>query len=117
MTHRSRTLCRHIVSVASSTWHSKRTVRRHRFESGASDLPEREKSRLEQTKGYYDWLASLPEAERDRRFRERFDRIDTNHDGQIDAAERAAWRDKQGAFYPRERRAAARPPAEPASVR
>jgi hypothetical protein len=81
-----------------------------------TDLPEREKSRLAQTKSYYDWLASLPDAERDRRFRERFDRIDTNHDGQIDAAERAAWRDKQRAFYPSERRAA-RPPAEPASVR
>src|SRR5713226_2946714 len=61
----------------------------------AGDLTEQQKSRLHQVKSYYDWLAGLPDAERDRRFRERFDRIDSNHDGQIDEAERAAWRDKQ----------------------
>ena len=64
----------------------------------ATDLADRQKARLEQIKAYYDWLAGLSEAERDRRFRERFDRIDTNHDGTIDATERAAWRDKQRAF-------------------
>jgi hypothetical protein len=39
--------------------------------------------------------------ERDRRFRERFDEIDTNHDGIIDHNERVAWHDKQRAFYDR----------------
>ena len=67
----------------------------------AADLPERQKARLEQIKSYYDWLAGLPEADRDHRFRERFDRIDANHDGQIDASERAQWRDKQRALYRR----------------
>lgn len=67
----------------------------------AADLPERQKTRLQETRAYYEWLAGLPEAERDRRFRERFDRIDVNHDGKIDAEERAAWRDKQRAFYNR----------------
>ena len=70
--------------------------------SGA-DLPTERKARLEQAKSYYDWLAGLPEADRDRRFRERFDRIDTNHDGIMDPAERAAWREKQRAFYHHER--------------
>jgi len=58
-------------------------------------------SPVEQQKAYYDWLAGLPEADRDRRYRERFDRIDVNHDGKIDAAERAAWHDKQRNFYER----------------
>ena len=75
----------------------------------ASDLPAPQKARLEQVKAYYDWLAGLPEADRDRRFRERFDRIDANHDGQIDQAERAAWRDKQRAFYHRDRTVAQEP--------
>ena len=69
----------------------------------ASDLPAPRRSRLEQSKAYYDWLAGLPAAERDARFRERFDRIDANHDGTLDRAERAAWRDKQRAFYHRDR--------------
>src|SRR5438874_549716 len=72
----------------------------------AADLPPRQKTRLQETKAYYDWLAGLPEADRDRRFRERFDQIDTNHDGMIDNAERAAWRDKQRAFFGRGRNAA-----------
>lgn len=67
----------------------------------AGDLPDRQRTRLEETRAYFDWLAGLPEAEQDRRFRERFDRIDANRDGKIDAAERAAWRDKQRAFYNR----------------
>ena len=65
----------------------------------ASDLPAQRKARLLQVKAYYDWLAGLPEADRDRRFHERFDRIDANHDGVMDPAERAAWRDKQRALY------------------
>jgi hypothetical protein len=67
----------------------------------AADLPARQRARLEQTKAYYDWLAGLPATDRDRRFRERFDQIDANHDGVIDRDERAAWRDKQRALYRR----------------
>ena len=72
-------------------------------ELAAADLPALQKSRLERSKAYYDWLAGLPAAERDRRFRERFDRIDANRDGQIDPAERSVWRDKQRAFFHRDR--------------
>jgi len=75
----------------------------------SADLPASRKARLEQIKAYYDWFAGLSDADRDARFRERFDRIDTDHDGKIDAAERAAWRDKQRAFYRRDRVAATRP--------
>jgi hypothetical protein len=78
----------------------------------AADLQPRQRARLEQVKAYYDWLAGLPAADRDRRFRERFDQIDANHDGTIDPGERAAWRDKQRAFYGRGRGA-----AEPAAAR
>jgi hypothetical protein len=78
----------------------------------AADLPPRQRTRLEQVKAYYDWFAGLPEADRDRRFRERFDRIDANHDGKIDHAERTAWHDKQSAFYGRNRAT-----AEPAAAR
>jgi hypothetical protein len=77
----------------------------------AADLPAERRARLEQSKSYYDWLAGLPEADRDARFRERFNRIDANHDGTIDGAERAAWRDKQRAFYHRDR-----PARQPASA-
>jgi len=56
---------------------------------------------LERQKAYYDFFAAMPAAERDRRFRERFDEIDTNRDGIIDRTERAAWHDKQRAFYDR----------------
>ena len=69
----------------------------------ASDLPANRRARLEQSKAYFDWLAGLPATERDTKFRERFDRIDANHDGTIDQGERAAWRDKQRAFYHRDR--------------
>ena len=65
----------------------------------AADLPAARKARLEETRAYYKWLAGLSETDRDRRFRERFNRIDTNHNGIIDAAERAAWRERQRAFY------------------
>ena len=71
------------------------------IELAAPDLPATRKTRLNQVKAYYDWLAGLPAAERDRRYRERFDRIDANHDGIIDAAERAAWRDRERTFYRR----------------
>jgi hypothetical protein len=77
----------------------------------AADLPAAQKTRLEQVKSYYDWLAGLPASDRDRRFRERFDRIDANHDGTIDQAERSAWRDKQRAFYRRDRTTAQQPAA------
>src|SRR5713226_7057791 len=80
-----------------------------------ADLPQQQKARLLQIKAYYDWLAGLSDAERDRRFHERFDRIDTNHDGQIDEAERAAWHDKQSAFYHRDRRTVPRPAAQAAA--
>lgn len=79
----------------------------------APGLAAARKARLEQVKAYYDWLAGLSEADRNRRFRERFDQIDTDRDGTIDAAERAAWRDKQRAFY---RRTGAAPPARPAAA-
>ena len=78
----------------------------------AADLQPRQRARLEQAKAYYDWLAGLPAADRDRRFRERFDQIDANHDSMIDHAERAAWHDKQSAFYGR-----GRVNAEPAAAR
>jgi hypothetical protein len=77
-----------------------------------ADLPAGQKTRLEQVKAYYEWLAGLSEADRDRRFRERFDQIDANHDGKIDPAERAAWRQKQRVFYSRNA-SARRQPAEP----
>jgi hypothetical protein len=72
----------------------------------AANLPDQRRSRLEQSKAYYDWLAGLAAADRDARFRERFERIDANHDGTIDPAERAAWREKQRAFYHRDRQSA-----------
>ncbi len=77
----------------------------------ASDLAAPQKARLEQAKAYYDWQAGLSDADRDRRFRERFNRIDANHDGQIDQTELAAWRDKQRAFYHRDRVVAQQPAA------
>jgi hypothetical protein len=58
-----------------------------------------EKASLESRKAYYDQLAAMPEAERDRLYRERFDQIDTNHDGKLDPRERAAWREKQRENY------------------
>ena len=43
----------------------------------AADLSPTRKTRLEETRAYYKWLADMPEAERDQRFRERFERIDS----------------------------------------
>ena len=80
----------------------------------ATDLSAPRKARLEHVKAYYDWFAGLPEADRDLRFRQRFDRIDSDHDGTIDAAERAAWREQRRAFYHHDR--AAPPPTAEASA-
>jgi EF hand len=65
----------------------------------APNLSAAEKASLEQRKAYYDQLAAMPADKRDAIFRARFDQIDTNHDGTIDAQERAAWRDKQREHY------------------
>src|SRR4051794_31995109 len=78
---------------------------------GAPDLSAARKARLEETRAYYKWLAGLPEAERDKRFHERFDRIDANHDGVVDAGERAAWREQQRAYYGDRGRGGSRQPA------
>ena len=78
----------------------------------AADLQPRQRARLEQAKAYFDWFAGLTAADRDRRFRDRFNQIDANHDGTIDPGERTAWHDKQRAFYCRARGA-----AEPAAAR
>ena len=58
-----------------------------------------EKASLESRKAYYDQQAAMPEAQRDRLYQERFDQIDTNHDGKLDQQERAAWREKQRENY------------------
>jgi hypothetical protein len=65
----------------------------------APNLSAAEKAGLEQRKVYYDRLAAMPAGERDAIFRARFDQIDTNRDGTIDAQERAAWREKQREHY------------------
>ncbi len=80
---------------------------------GAPDLSAVRKARLEETRAYYKWLAGLPEAERDKRFRERFDRIDANHDEVVDTAERAAWREQQRAYYGGSRGGPRRPAGAP----
>lgn len=83
-------------------WRNNFTERRRRelaAQLAGGDLAADRKARVEQVKAYYDRLAGLPDPERDRRYRERFDRIDTDHDGTIDRAERAAWRDSRRALY------------------
>ena len=70
-------------------------------ELAEKNLTDARRAGLERQKAYYDYFAAMPAAERDRRFRDRFDEIDTNHDGVIDQAERTAWHDKQRAFYER----------------
>ena len=65
------------------------------------NLTAQRRAGLDRQKAYYDFFAAMPAADRDRRFRERFDEIDANHDGIIDAGERAAWHEKQRAFYER----------------
>ena len=71
-----------------------------------------ERMSLEGRKAYYDQLAAMPEAERDQLYRERFDQIDTNHDGKLDAQERAAWREKQRQNYRQLAAERARPAGE-----
>ena len=75
----------------------------------AAGLSAAEKASLERRKAYYDQLAAMPAEERDRLYRERFDAIDTDHDGTLDARERAAWREKQRETY--RQQAAPTPPA------
>jgi len=65
----------------------------------APNLSAADKADLDRRKAYYDRLAAMPAEERDAVFRARFDQIDTNHDGTIDAQERAAWREKQRDHY------------------
>jgi hypothetical protein len=65
----------------------------------ASDLSATEKTSIERRKAYYDQLATMPAEERDQLYRERFDQIDSNHDGKLDPDERAAWREKQREHY------------------
>jgi hypothetical protein len=65
----------------------------------APGLTAAERAGLERRKAYWDQLAAMPAAQRDQVFRERFDQIDTNHDGQLDPQERAAWREKQREYY------------------
>jgi hypothetical protein len=65
----------------------------------APDLSAAQKADLERRKTYYDEQAAMPAEERDRLYRERFDQIDTDHDGTLDAEERAAWREKQRERY------------------
>jgi hypothetical protein len=77
----------------------------------AAGLSPARKARLEETRAYYKWLADMPEAERDKRFRERFEQMDANHDGVVDAAERTAWRERQRAFYGGAGKGGARQPA------
>jgi hypothetical protein len=78
-------------------------------ELASPDLSAQQRARLEGRKAYYDGLAAMPADRRDRLFRARFDQIDTNHDGRLDDAERAAWRTKQHQYYsePAAERAAA----------
>jgi hypothetical protein len=66
---------------------------------GATDLSAQQRAAIGRQKDYYDWQAAMPAADRDRMFRSRFARIDTDHDGKLDAAELAAWRSKQQAYY------------------
>ena len=59
----------------------------------------RDRAGIERRKAYYDQIAAMATEERDQLYRERFDQIDTNHDGKLDPEERAAWRDKQREYY------------------
>ncbi len=68
-------------------------------ELAAPDLTATDKASLERRKAYYDQLTAMPADQRNQLFHARFDQIDTNHDGMLDTAERAAWRDKQREHY------------------
>jgi len=65
-------------------------------------LPAAEKASVERRKAYYDRVAAMPAEEREQLYRERFDQIDSNHDGKLDPEERAAWREKQREYYRQE---------------
>ena len=62
-------------------------------------LPAAEKASVQRRKAYYDRVAAMPAEEREQLYRERFDQIDSNHDGKLDPEERAAWREKQREYY------------------
>ncbi|HEX5453969.1 MAG TPA: hypothetical protein VFX06_09265, partial [Stellaceae bacterium] len=83
-------------------------------ELAAPGLSAGRKTHLTEVKAYYDWLTGLSDAERDRRFHERFDRIDTDRDGMIDPAERTAWREKRHALFSHAR--GARPTARAGGI-
>lgn len=68
-------------------------------ELSAPGLSAAEKASVDRRKAYYDQLAAMPADERDQLYRERFDQIDANHDGELDPKERAAWREKQRERY------------------
>ena len=68
-----------------------------------------EKASIERRKSYWDQLAAMSAEERDQLFRERFDQIDSNHDGKLDPEERAAWREKQREVYRQQSAERARP--------
>jgi hypothetical protein len=65
----------------------------------APGLSAAQRASIERRKAYYDRLAAMPAEQRDEIYRERFDQIDTNHDGKLDPEERAAWREKQREYY------------------
>ncbi len=65
----------------------------------APDLTAAQKASLEGRKAYYNRLAAMPADQRNQLFHARFEQIDTNHDGMLDDAERAAWREKQREHY------------------
>src|ERR1700680_2717615 len=56
-------------------------------ELAEKDLSATRRASLERQKAYFDYFATMSPTERDRRFHDRFDRIDANHDGVIDPAE------------------------------
>src|SRR5260370_39311473 len=69
------------------------------------------KTSLDRRRAYYDQLAAMPTEERDQLFHERFDEIDTNHDGKLDPQERVASREKRRAHQ--RQQTAARPAPSP----
>ncbi len=77
-------------------------------ELAETGLSQSDRSRFTREKAYYDRQAAMSADQRDRMFRARFDLIDTNHDGTIDRAERAAWHDNEAARYRHEASAATR---------
>ncbi len=58
----------------------------------APDLPPDQRQRLERRQAQLGKIAGLPPDRRDQLLRRRFDRIDANHDGAIDAGELQAFR-------------------------